>query len=85
MQITISRGVNNDYLVKADGAVVGRAWRWRKRANGTRATGFGVAIDGVCWRENNPSRSGSSATGVRLLRDVNDVARAALIWKQQAT
>lgn len=85
MLITISRGANMDYVLKADGVVVGRAWRWRKRANGTRATGFGVAIDGVCWRENNPSRSGSSTTGVRLLRDANDVARAALIWKQQET
>lgn len=78
MQVTISRGVNMDYLVKADGVVVGRAWRWRKRADGTRATGFGVAIDGVYWRANNPSRSGSPTTGVRLLRDASDVARTAL-------
>lgn len=83
MLITIKRALNRDYLILADGVQVGRAWRWRRRVDGTRAVGFGVQLDGVYWHNDQPHRAGNSAIGVRFLRDTTAIAETALTWKMK--
>ena len=62
-------------LRTADGTVVGRAWRWPGRARG-----FGLSLEGICWRAGNPSINGGiTTTSCKTLTDCRDKASAALV------
>lgn len=73
---TSHRLPNGWYELRRGGAVVGQAWRWQPRADGTRAKGWGLRLDGFFWRRGEPNTiSGattacvSSLSGARSLAD----------------
>ncbi len=66
---------NGEHHLIRDGVIVGQSWRWPVGSNGKRKVGFGVVLNGWYWRNDEPSQhGGSSATGVRTLREARELA-----------
>ena len=74
---TTSRRLPNGWHELHRGAtVVGQAWRWQPRADGTRAKGWGLRLNGYFWRRGEANTISGSTTvcvsslgGARTLAD----------------
>lgn len=79
ISIQTKRLLNGHHRLFVGDKIVGEAWRWPRRHDGSRPVGFGLSLDGVYWRDSGPNRKGGgTTTKASRLKDVVALAEKTL-------
>ncbi len=75
MTTTSKRMINGHHKLTRNGVVIGQAWRWPKRHDGSRPVGFGLLINGFYWYKGEANKlRGNSTSSTQTLREAIAIA-----------